>query len=65
MMAPPIGTVVAGVNTRTGATLEPAILDCRLSEEKVTAVAGTMAGAGTVLEASVSDEVDNVKVPAA
>ncbi len=46
VMVPPTGTLVAGVNTRTGATVAPATRDARVMDEKaVIAAAAVMAKA--------------------
>ena len=61
VIVPEIPTVVAGVNTKTGVTGEPAPVYARVMEVKAVTPA-TMASAGTVLDATVSADVCMVNV---
>ena len=58
---PPIGTVMVGVNSRTGNTTEPAPFEPRVNEVKV--AAARMAGATIAPDASVSSDVCIVNKP--
>ncbi len=60
VIVPPICTVVAGVNTRTGATVAPETCDARVMEAKVSPV---IAGASTPADNVVST-LDDIWKPA-
>jgi len=64
VMVPPIGTVVAGVNTRTGVTVSPAAWDARVMDVKaVITVAAVMAAALTPA-VKVTSLLDDILKPA-
>ena len=60
MMVPAMGTVVAGVNTSTGATDAPAVVTATVIEAKTNP---TMAGALTPVERAAS-ALDDILKPA-